>query len=99
MSSYHIDPLPINTVLPSDFTKGGRFEHIELPFFIPIPEEILNYIFGPDHGPIHYRTAMKILKSLHEMKGQDINYCGCGRHIMSKRTIPIDIPEGREMVG
>ncbi len=31
-----------------DFAEGGRFAHLKIPYFPPVPMEILRYLYGDD---------------------------------------------------
>ena len=81
--------------LPSadDFSDGGRFAHLQVPFFPPVPIQILQYLYGDDVNPeqISYRDKMEILRSLHMEINPTVMYCDCGTHILKGSTI---IPEG-----
>jgi hypothetical protein len=83
--------------LPSaeDFSDGGRFAHLQVPFFPPVPIQILQFLYGDDVNPeqVSYRDKMEILRSLHMEINPTVMYCGCGTHIL-KGSTPQGLPEG-----
>jgi len=78
----------IGTPFPTqaDFAEGGRFAHLAMPFFPPVPIELLKYLYGNDvtHNQVSTKDQAAILRSIHEQVTKSSIYCGCGRHILKK---------------
>jgi hypothetical protein len=76
----------IGTPFPTreDFAEGGRFCHLQIPFFPPVPIELLKYLYGDDvtHDHISIKDQTSILKMIHEQINQTAMYCGCGKHVL-----------------
>ena len=68
----------------SDFDKGGRFQHLNVPFLTPAPIEILKYLYGDDinHADVNVHTQKSILRILHEEVLKTGLYCDCGMHLL-----------------
>ena len=73
------------TVLESDFQEGGIFEHLILPKFLPIPKEILQYIYA-NECPMYMDCGMfcldisseiNLLKRMWQLKGVEMVKCLC----------------------
>lgn len=81
----------IGTPFPSreDFAEGGRFGHLQIPFFPPVPIEILKYLYGDDvtHDRISIKDQTSILRMINEQIKQTVIYCGCGSHILRKNVL------------
>jgi hypothetical protein len=85
-------PQRLNQLLPGDFQEGGRFFNLELPFFPPIPADILNFVFGDGRQQLSNQASLRLLEELHALRGVHVKFCGCGGRILQKGTLPINIP-------
>ena len=76
-----------------DFAEGGRFAHLKIPYFPPVPMEILRYLYGDDvtYEMVSPRDQANLLRCLHKLINPNNLYCDCGAHILKK--LP-DINEG-----
>jgi len=75
-----------------EFEDGGRFAHLQVPFFPPVPIAILQYLYGDDIKPeeVSYRDKAEILRSLHKTINPMVLYCSCGMHILKSQETPVD---------
>jgi hypothetical protein len=80
---HFFQPRTINHVKAEDFQVDGRFFGLKLPFFTPIPQVFLDYIYGAFGGGslLGSRAAMCLLKHLHHLNGTKTEWCGCGTHL------------------
>jgi|APCry1669190731_1035312.scaffolds.fasta_scaffold45847_2 hypothetical protein len=77
-------PRRINNIRSKDFTRYGPFAHIKLPLQTPIPEEILEHIFGEDHEELGEKAELKLLLQLHDTLGErELEICkDCENHLV-----------------
>jgi hypothetical protein len=75
-----------------EFEDGGRFSHLQVPFFPPVPIAILQYLYGDDINPeeVSYRDKAEILRSLHKTINPTVLYCSCGMHILKSQETSVD---------
>ena len=68
----------------ADFAEGGRFDHLQIPFFPPVPIEILKYLYGNDATPdlVSSKDQAAVLRVIHEQVKKSAVYCDCGMHIL-----------------
>ena len=73
------------TVFARDFQEGGVFHKLTLPKFLPIPKEILKYIYD-DQCPTYVdcgmfcldpKVELNLLKRMWKLKGIAMFNCGC----------------------
>lgn len=70
-----------------DFEEGGKLFGVYIPDYLPIPKEIMEFIFGdPDWKPT-YSEQLKLLTLLQAIKGWDVEYCDCGAHMVKRKKI------------
>lgn len=79
-------PKRIRRIHSRDFVRYGIFAHIKLPMQTPVPEEILEHIFGKDHEALGSKAELKLLQHLHEFTeatiGRKIAICSdCEEHL------------------
>jgi hypothetical protein len=69
-----------------DFSEGGQFNHLHIPFFPPVPIEILKYLYGDDvtHDRVHVKDQANLLRLIHSQIKKTATYCDCGQHIISR---------------
>ena len=64
-------------IFPSDFEEGGKFYNIVLHESLPVPPEIMRYIYGGDYCEIENSTELNLLKFLWKVKGKRMYSCLC----------------------
>ena len=77
----------VKTISKIDFDEGGQFHNLMIPKSLPVPREILNYIF---QDSCYYTFAksceINLLKSIWDLKGIEMFHCLCGSkdHLVDK---------------
>ena len=78
-------------VVKEDFLEGGVFENILLPTCLPIPNEILVYMYGDIcqmelKHQLDQLSQINLLKNLWELKGVEMFKCQCQSqdHLLTK---------------
>ena len=72
-------------VFERDFEEGGQFYNLVLPKSLPVPYEIMTYIYG-DYCDIEKSTELNLLKCLWKVKENVIMYkclCKSKEHLVS----------------
>ena len=64
-------------IFPGDFEEGGKFYNIVLPESLPVPPEIMRYVYGGDYCEIENSTELNLLKFLWKVKGKRMYSCLC----------------------
>jgi hypothetical protein len=76
-------PKQINRICTRDFSRYGMFAHRRLPYTLPIPEDILEYMYGENHEVLGVKGELKLLQRLHELSGTDVDICpNCDSHLI-----------------
>ena len=61
----------------------GMFAHTRLPYTLPIPKDILEYMYGENHEVLGVKGELKLLQRLHELSGTDVDICpNCDSHLI-----------------
>ena len=71
---------------------NGELVGVTIPDYLPIPKEILKFMFGRDNSAtLSHRNHLRILTHLQELVGWDVVYCGCGSHMIQRKKIEYNI--------
>ena len=65
----------------------GELSGVKVPFFPPLPSEILKFMYGEENIQLSRALQQNIIIHLHEINGLNVEYCGCGGHVLNKRPI------------
>lgn len=73
--------------------KTGELATTKIPEKLPIPNEILNFVYGSESAEIGQWKQLKLLTYLQELQGWDVEYCVCGTHMVKKQQLNREIIE------
>ena len=63
-------------IFDRDFLVGGQFYNVVLPKSLPVPKEIMTYIYGDCFGDVEKSTELNLLKYLWKVK-ENLNMYRC----------------------